>query len=54
LSDGGLRHIEIVRLLIEAGADMTFADAEGIMPLAHAQRRGFVQIIELLKKAGAR
>ena len=54
LGDGGPRHTEVVRLLAEAGADVNLADANDITPLAHARQRGFVQMIEILQKAGAR
>ena len=37
LSDGGPRHQEIVRLLIEHGADVDLADGDSVRPLAHAR-----------------
>jgi len=54
LGDGGPRHREVVRLLVEAGADVNLADSNGITPLAHASQRGYQQIIEILVGAGAR
>lgn len=54
LGDGGSRHTEVVRLLVEAGADVNLADGNGITPLAHAQYRGYQNIIEILLNAGAR
>jgi ankyrin repeat protein len=54
LGSGGPRHIEVVRLLIAAGADVNLADGNGISPLAHARQRGYGQIVEMLQKAGAR
>jgi hypothetical protein len=53
LSDGGPAHQEIVRLLLEAGADPDLADADGVTPLAHARSRGFVEIAALLLEADA-
>ncbi len=53
LGDGGPRHTEVVRLLVEAGADVNLADGNGVTPLAHARQRGYVQMIEILQKAGA-
>jgi ankyrin repeat protein len=53
LSDGGPRHQEIVRLLIEHGADVDLADSDGVRPLAHAGARGQDEIVSLLKAAGA-
>ena len=51
LGDGGPRHTEVVRLLVEAGADVNLADGAGITPLAHARQRGFAEMIELLEGA---
>ena len=54
LGDGGERHTEVVRLLVEAGADVNLADGSGSMPLAHARQRGYAEIAAILEKAGAR
>ncbi|MCW1969126.1 MAG: ankyrin repeat domain-containing protein [Anaerolineae bacterium] len=54
LGDGGPRHTEVVRLLIEAGANVNIADSGGVTPLAHAKRRGQTQVIKLLEAAGAK
>ena len=54
LGDGGPRHTEVVRLLVEAGADVNLADGNGVTPLAHARQRGHTQMIEILQNAGAR
>ena len=54
LGDGGANHSEVVKLLVEAGADVNLADSNGITPLAHAQQRGFHQIGEILLNAGAK
>jgi uncharacterized protein len=54
LSDGGPRHQEIVRLLIDNGADVDLADGDGVRPLAHARARGHAVIAGLLEDAGAR
>ncbi len=54
LGDGGPRHTAVVRLLVEAGADVNLADSDGVTPLAHAERRGFEEIIAILETAGAR
>jgi ankyrin repeat protein len=54
LSDGGPRHQEIVRLLLEAGADPDLADGDGVRPLTHARHRGQTAIVRLLEAADAR
>ena len=54
LGDGGPTHTEIVRLLVEAGANVNIADREGVTPLSHARRRGFTGMVRLLTSAGAR
>ena len=53
LGDGGPVRTEVVRLLIEAGADVNLADGQGVTPLAHARQRGYTAMIELLEAAGA-
>ena len=54
LGDGGPVHTEILRLLIEAGANVNLADREGVTPLAHARKRNYSAMIEALERAGAR
>lgn len=53
LGDGGPRHTEVVRLLVQAGADVNLADRNGVTPLAHARQQGFEEIIVILESAGA-
>jgi len=54
LGDGGATHTEIVRLLVEAGANVNLADRDGVTPLAHARRRGFGEMARILESRGAR
>ncbi len=54
LGDGGPRHTEVVRLLVEAGANVNLADSNGVTPLSHARQRGYIQMIEILQNVGAR
>jgi ankyrin repeat protein len=54
LGDGGPAHTEIVRLLVAHGASLQRADAQGVTPLAHAERRGQRTVVEVLRRAGAR
>jgi ankyrin repeat protein len=53
LGGGDERHTEIVRLLVDAGADVNLPDKDGITPLAHAKNRNYTGIISILEKAGA-
>jgi ankyrin repeat protein len=54
LGDGGPVHTEIVRLLVEAGANVNIGDRDGVTPLAHARRRGFREMIRILEGRGGR
>lgn len=54
LSDGDVAHQEVVRLLIDHGADLDIADKDGVRPLAHARARGQAEIAAALEAAGAR
>jgi ankyrin repeat protein len=51
LGDGGPGHIETVRALIEAGADPSIKDREGVSPLAHAKARGYTKIADIISSA---
>ena len=51
LGDGGPVHREILRLLLEAGADPAIADGDGVTPLAHARKHGFAEMVEALEGA---
>ncbi len=54
LGDGGARHTEVVRLLVDAGADVNLADGAGVTPLVHARQRGFDEMTSILEAAGGR
>jgi len=49
LGDGSPAYQQIVKLLLEAGADVTIADRDGVTPLQHAERRNQSEIINLLR-----
>lgn len=49
LRDGGPDRIETVRALVEAGADRTIADRDGVTPLQHAEARGHEVIAAILR-----
>ena len=46
--------LHAVRALIEGGVDVNGPDDDGVRPLAHAEDRGFREIANLLRDAGAR
>lgn len=54
LGDGGPRHTETLRLLIEAGASHKLVDRNGNTPLKLAKGRGYKAMVEILEKAGAK
>ena len=54
LGNGGSRHIETVRALVDAGADATIADRQGLTPLQHARARGFADMVALLEPVSRR
>src|SRR5262245_21105535 len=54
LGDGGRRHIETVRALVDAGANVNIADRQGLTPLAHARQRQYAEMVTILTRAGAR
>jgi len=52
LGNGGRRHVETVRALVEAGARVDLADRQGVTPLAHARQRGYQEMVTILEAAG--
>jgi ankyrin repeat protein len=54
LGDGGKRHTETLRALVQAGAKVDIPDRAGITPLAHARGRGYKEMVAILQQAGAR
>ena len=54
LGDGGPRHAETLKLLLDAGADPNIADRAGVTPLAQARARGYSAMAKLLEARKAR
>ena len=54
LGDGGPKHTDIVRLLLDARADPHIADRDGATALAHARRHGYAQMVRMLEEASYR
>jgi ankyrin repeat protein len=54
LGDGGPRHLDTLRALVEARANLDLPDRNGQSPLALARSRGYRAMVDLLQQAGAR
>ncbi len=54
LGNGGRRHIETLRALVAAGANLQLADRNGNTPLTLARTRGYTEMVKILIQAGAR
>lgn len=54
LGNGGPRHVETLRAIVTAGADVNLADRSGRTPLQLARMHGFAPMIEILQRAGGR
>ena len=48
LGNGGKRHQDTLRALVEAGADVAIPDRAGVTALEHARRRGYGAMVTLL------
>jgi ankyrin repeat protein len=49
LGDGGPRHVATVKALVEAGARRDLPDRQGATPVALAERRGFADMVAILR-----
>lgn len=54
LGDGGPRHQDTLRALVEAGCDLRLADRQGRTPLMLARERGYGEMVRLLERAPGR
>lgn len=54
LGDGGTRHTDTLKALIDAGANLNLPDRERRSPLALARARGHANMVKLLQQAGAK
>jgi uncharacterized protein len=54
LGNGGRRHQETLRALIQGGANLQLADRQGNTPLVLARSRGYAEMVRLLESAGAK
>jgi ankyrin repeat protein len=52
LGDGSKRYVEVVELLVEAGADVSLPSRDdGLTPVEHARARGYDEIVQILRRA---
>jgi ankyrin repeat protein len=50
LGDGGERHQQIVGILLDAGADRSIADSDGVTAFEHARHKGYAAIARILEE----
>jgi ankyrin repeat protein len=50
LSDGGTTHQQIIKVLLNHGADASINDLDGISPIEHARKKGFREIVKILEE----
>jgi len=51
LGNGGPAYTQIVRLLVDAGANVNIEDRGGVTALQHARRSGYTEIVAILDAA---
>ena len=51
LGEGTKRWQRIVRTLLDAGADASIADTDGVTPLEHARKRGHTEMVRIIEGA---
>jgi ankyrin repeat protein len=54
LGDGGPRHTDTLKALVEAGANVNLTDRNGQTPLSLARSRRYKEMVSILQRAGAR
>lgn len=54
LGDGGPRHTETLKVLVNGGANVNLADRNGQTPLSLARSRDYKEMVLILQRAGAR
>ena len=54
LGRGGPRHVETLRALVKAGANLQLTDRSRNTPLSLARARGYTEMVEILLEAGAK
>lgn len=54
LGDGGTRHTETLKALVNAGANVNIADRNSQTPLFLARSRGYEKMVSIIKSSGGR
>jgi ankyrin repeat protein len=54
LGNGGKNHVDTLKALVDAGANVNMPDRAGVTPLAHARERGYSEMVKILLAAGAK
>ncbi len=54
LGDGGPGHIDCLKALVGAGANVNIPDGQGTTPLMLAEKRGYTEMADILRVAGGR
>ena len=54
LGNGGSRHVETLRALVNAGANLQLTDRNGNTPLTLARTRSYAEMVKILTQAGAK
>lgn len=54
LGNGGPRHVETLRALVKAGANLQLTDRSRNTPLTLARARGYTEMVKILLEAGAK
>ena len=54
LGRGGPRHVETLRALVKAGANLQLTDRNRNTPLALARAHGYTEMVKILLEAGAK
>lgn len=49
LGDGGNDHIRTLQILVNAGADKSIPDRDGVSPLQHATLHGYTEMVHILE-----
>lgn len=54
LGNGGKNHLDTLKALVDAGANVNIPDRAGVTSLAHARSRGYAEMVQILLAAGAK